>query len=368
MRRLSFTLLSLVFLCCCTGDYVVYYSTRGSNVDGPPVTRSQVVLTTDKYAQLHWFMAEVNRKGISCGRNFTSDYPVGPRVGIGYKFGGWDTLDSFLSKITEGYGTGTGGPVTYETYSFDCVTGISCTGLVSRAWHLNRKYTLTYPNRPSVPRQFHEITQLVNNVNFLFHRTSNLEKGDAFLNRHHIILFLYENRDGSPMIIHSYKPGVRFEKRSWFYLWLNGYIPLRYNNIRDDHNPSGTINNPIVVDSDDFPYTHEGNTRNVVSMEFDRYSTASSINQQGPETVYKLQLKSSGTISIQITDFKNEGIDNDIHLLSSLKKGAAFEALDCFARADCQIKIQLNVGTYYIVVDSGKDLPGEYKLTVKSER
>jgi len=359
-----------MFLCllisgCSTRDYASYYSTSGGNADGPPVTRSQVILTADKYARLPWFMAEVNRKGKGCGKGFKSDYPVGPRIGMGYKFGGWDTLDDFLSKIAQGYGTGTGGPITYEHYPFDCVTGISCTGLVSRAWHLDHKYTLTYPGQSDVPRQFHEITQLIDNADLSSRRTSNLKKGDAFINRSHMILYIYESRDKNPMVLHATVKGVIFEKKSWYYLRYKGYIPIRYNNIRDDQNPVGTAYNPIVIDSDRFPYTHNGNTRNVVSMEFDRYATAPNINQEGPETIYQIQLKSSGTVSVQIiTEFKEEGIDNDIHLLSSLEKGPESEARDCIVGADRQIEAKLKAGNYYIVVDSGKDLPGEYRLSV----
>ena len=282
---------------------------------------------------------------------------------MGYKWGGWDTVEDFLAKIAEGRGTGTGGPVFYEKYPFECVTGTSCTGLVSRAWHLGDRYTLTYPDRPDIPRQFHEITHVVPEVNFLTHKTEGLKKGDAFMKKsRHIILFVYETRDGAPMVIDSRSRGVGFRKTSWFALW--GYTPLRYNNIQDDINPSGTTMNPIIVDSDAFPYTHVGNTRNVVSMEFDRYAVAPDVNQQGPETIYRLLLKSSGTISIQITDIKDEGIDNDIHLLSILRRDDTFEATDCIARGDNRIIRYLDTGTYYTVVDSRKDLPGEYTLTV----
>jgi hypothetical protein len=309
-------------------------------------------------------MADVNIKGISCGNSFTSDYPIGPRIGMGYKFGAWDSIDTFLTKISEGYGTGTG-VENYKNFPFDCVTGISCTGLVSRAWHLNHKYTLTYPDQPGVPRQFNEISSLVNNANFLFQKTADLRKGDALINLSHIMLFLYENRDGNPMIIHSSIEGVRFEEKSWFGLWLQGYIPIKYNNIVKEHNPSGTVNNPIVINSDELPYIHEGNTRNAVSMEFDKYSAAPEINQQGPETIYRLNLHSSGTVIIQINDLKVEGIDNDLYLLNSLKKEDKIQAKDCLVRDDRQIQYYLDAGTYYVTVDSKKDFPGEYKLLVK---
>jgi len=356
----------VILISGCTADLDKYYLKDSSNVDGPPITRSQAVLTADRYSRLHWFMSKANENGVSCGKHFTSDYSVGPRVGMGYKFGGWDSIDIFLSKIAEGYGTGTG-VETYEEVPFDCVTGISCTGLISRAWQLNHKYTLIYPNQPDVPRQFNGITRIVKNVNFLSHKTTKLRKGDAFLNKSHMMLFIYENRDGNPMILHSSVEGVRFEEKSWLELWLLGYIPIRYNNIKADDTPAGTINNPIVIDSENFPYSHNGNTRNVVSMEFDRYSAVPSINQQGPETIYKLRIKLSRKIKIQLTDYKSDGINNDIHLLNSLKKSANAEALDCIAREDNLIEMYLDAGIYYIVVDSKKDLPGEYSLIVKNK-
>ena len=39
-------------------------------------------------------------------------------------------------------------------------------------------------------------------------------------------------------------------------------------------------------------------------------------------------------------------------------------ALDCIAKGDYLINASLDPGLYYIVVDSGNDLPGEYSLTL----
>ncbi|MBW2442650.1 MAG: hypothetical protein JRH12_19415 [Deltaproteobacteria bacterium] len=101
-------------------------------------------------------------------------------------------------------------------------------------------------------------------------------------------------------------------------------------------------------------------------MEFDRYAVLPDVNHQGPEAIYQLNLSSSATLAIQITDFKDEGIDNDIFLLSSLDRGPAFTATDCLAGDDRQIQTTLKAGRYYIIVDSKKDLPGEYQLRVRT--
>ncbi len=149
-------------------------------------------------------------------------------------------------------------------------------------------------------------------------------------------------------------------------MWAGRYTAIRYNNIRGEINPPGTTENPIIIDSDSFPYTNAGNTRDVVSMQFDRYSVAPEMNQQGPEVIYQLRLRLPGAVSIRVSDIKNEGIDNDIHLLSSLQWSDRFEALDCIARGDHEIVANLDADTYYLVIDSGKDMPGEYTLTVDS--
>lgn len=333
-------------------------------VDGPPVSRSEVILTADAYARLHWTMTEQNRTGIHCNGNFISKYPVGDRIGMGYKWNGWNSIEEFIDKIAQGYGTGTGGYVNYENYSIDCVVGVSCTGFVSRAWHLDYKYTLNYTNYPDSIRKFCQITQPVDNIDFLTHKTNNLKKGDAFINDTHIILFVYETRDGQPMIMDSSYEGVQFRNISWDYLAYYGYQAIRYNNIKEVTNPTGTKNNPISIPTDNFPFTHQGNTRDVVSLEFDSYSMAPETNEQGPEYIYQLQVDSTKTIMIHITEVKNETIDNDIHLLTTLNTDASNKAVDCIARGDNSIEQILQPGIYYIIVDSNNDKPGEYTLTI----
>ena len=134
--------------------------------DGPPVTRSNIILTADKYARVHWRMSEENRTGKSPNSRFRSNYHVGDRIGMAYKWSGWDTVEDFLKKIKAGYGAGTGGGSgTYNNYSINDVIGISCTGLVSRAWHLRNKYTLNYPN-PNIRRKFQEITHDIEGIDF----------------------------------------------------------------------------------------------------------------------------------------------------------------------------------------------------------
>jgi hypothetical protein len=218
-------------------------------------------------------------------------------------WGGWDDVDTFIRKIQAGYGTGTGGNVSYNEFSIDCVTGTSCTGLVSRAWHLNRKYTLNYPQYPEIKEQFHRIIHDIEGVDFVNHKTKMLKKGDAFINKTHIILFVYETRNGTVMVMDSRFNGVSFRETSWKELARNDYKAIRYNNIMEVSNPKGPIANPIVIKSDDFPISIENNTRDFVSMEFDRYTIDQSFDEQGPEIIYNFQMKSKNKVQIFFQSF-----------------------------------------------------------------
>ncbi|MBN2071696.1 MAG: hypothetical protein JW814_09595 [Candidatus Krumholzibacteriota bacterium] len=338
----------------------------GQEIAGPPVRRSEAVLVADRYARAHWTMTETNRRGITCGEYFLSEYPVGDRVGVGYKWGGWTDIDEFLARIEEGYGTGTGGYVTYEYYSFDCVVGVSCTGLVSRAWNLDEKYTLCYDDS-TIENKFCEICEEIGGIDFASYQTEGLKKGDVFINDTHSILFVYETRNRRPMIIDSTSPGVRFRQLSWIWFASNGYVPIRYNNIVDDLNPAGTIINPEVIEYSELPVEIDGNTRNVVSMEFDYYSTAPAVREVGPEMIYELRLDRGSEVRIHVTEARSEGINNNLHLLSSLALDEGRMGVDCLASHDNTISRSLDSGTYYIIVDSGLDTPGEYILTVSAD-
>jgi hypothetical protein len=337
---------------------------RAGAVDGPPVTRSQVVLTADGYARVHWTMTAENRTGVMCGGTFSSYYPVGDRIGVGYKWGGWTELDEFLEKVSQGYATGTGGDVTWETIPFDCVVGVSCTGLVSRAWHLDHKYTLNYDD-PEIPRKFQEITHEIEGADLAARKVSGLKKGDVFINRYHTMLFVYETIHGMAMIIDSSFPGVRFRPVSFHDLAADGYSAIGYNNIVDNRDPAGSISNPIELTVGGNDHSIDGNTRDVVSLEFHSYSIAPSVREPGPEMIYELNIREAGTLEASITQFKDEGIDNDIHLLESLEKDAQGMALGCVARGDDRVEAALSEGKYYIVVDGRNNTPGEYTLTVR---
>jgi hypothetical protein len=334
----------------------------GDAVDGPPVTRSQAILTADAFARIHWRMTEANRTGRGCGNGFTSRYPTGRRIGMAYKWGGWDTVVDFERKLADGYGAGTGGGSdTYDTYPRECVTGISCTGLVSRAWHLDHKYTLNYQS-PRVRRKIGQITHAVAGVDWTRGQIGDLRKGDVLLSDTHTAIFVYQTRDGRIMIVDARLAGVRFREAPRDWLARNGYQAIRYNNIVEVTDPPGTLTRPQPIDITGLPRTVRGNTRDVVSVAIDRYAAAPEVPQPGPEVVFSISLARAMTISFTLDDLKHEGIDHDLHLLRSLAIDPERRAQDCLASHDRTLIAALEAGTYFLVVDSGADQPGEFTL------
>ena len=333
--------------------------------DGSRITRSEIVLTADEYARVHWTLNKDNLTGYKGISNFRSRYTTGNRIGMAYKWGGWDTVRDFLDKVEKGYGTGTGGGSKgYNAFTKHFVTGISCTGLVSRAWHLEHKYTLNY-GKPLFSREFQEISHNVPDVDLRKNKLGSLRKGDAFINSGHIMLYLYTGRNGRIHVLHSTTPGVIFSSYEASHFIRNSYKPIRYNNIIEIEDPPGTVSNPIMLNSDKNIQVVKGNTRDVVSMEFDEYSGSSIGSQIGPEVIYRLELKKAGMTEISVTDFKNEGIDNNIFLLRSLNSNDKYDGIDCIAGDDRKIEWNAVAGTYWIVVDSGKNKPGEFTLILK---
>jgi len=315
--------------------------------------RGAAILIGDTYTREHWSCSSANTNGASqsCPSGYASYYPVGDYIGVPYKWGGFDSMEQFRDKISQGYGAG--------SYSSDgvlsCITGVDCSGYVSRCWEQTSKYG----------------TSTISGISSSLGSTDDMKKADAFNKAgSHIVMLTYYHRDGAPVIMEAaggdYRKAV-FRKTTWSY--LNGYVPTRYDNIENDTNVEGTISNPIKIDS--FPFSNSGNTRNMFSLEIDSYSAQPETNETGPEVIYEFTVSTPGNIDISVTDIQNEDIDNDIHLLSSLDLDNDKMAVDTLARDDHNIIMHIDAGTYYIVVDSfsssGNDRPGEFTMSASFE-
>ena len=110
------------------------------------------------------------------------------------------------------------------------------------------------------------------------------------------------------------------------------------------------------------PYTHNGDTSLSDATEIERYN-CSEANEGGPELVYVLNIRDSGTLSVSV-ETDDETVDPDIHLLWGDDPNA------CLARDHRQFEYEVSPGRYVIVVDTwvnseGEALSGGYRLNVE---
>ena len=113
---------------------------------------------------------------------------------------------------------------------------------------------------------------------------------------------------------------------------------------------------------DQFPYHDEGDTSTSESRQFDSYGCAPSVDESGPEVIYRLTLQEDGFLSAAVPDDVPD-VDIDLHLLGSLDPG------DCIDRGNYQVGAHLTAGTYYLVADtwvtsSLEELSGPYQLDI----
>ncbi|MCA9520297.1 MAG: SUMF1/EgtB/PvdO family nonheme iron enzyme [Myxococcales bacterium] len=132
--------------------------------------------------------------------------------------------------------------------------------------------------------------------------------------------------------------------------------------IDPDLYPLGSFENPIPILK--LPFTHAGTTIDPPSDRVDFYIPCGpETNESGGEVVYRLTLQSAATISVAVDDKPGDGIDVDVHILTSP------DGDNCIARDNIRISRWLPAGTYWIVVDSwvnsaGLVLAGPYQLSV----
>lgn len=216
-----------------------------SPVLGPPIYRHEVQQIAESYENVQWLPKAKNRlhgpdsKGIWVHTpDATSGYdkpnfwwvPDQLATGMPYKWGGFDTPQSFLSQLNSDdpcYA----GDISSEQKRKDNndaisaeAVGVDCSGFVSRCWKLPRPYS-TY--------EMAAITQPLESFD-------ELKRGDALnIPRNHILIFLYwANPERTAFIGTESGPlptwKVARKKFSVAYLKALGYKPIRYKNILEN--------------------------------------------------------------------------------------------------------------------------------------
>ena len=315
------------------------------------VARGDVIISADEFVRLEWNATATTQSGpAGCMTSVANVYTSGNSyTGMAYDWGGYMSVATYNAELSSGNRAGSCSGSSCSTYGvLACTSGVDCSGYVSTVWETG-----------------HYSTSSFHNISFEIAQSA-MKKGDAFNNAgSHIQLYIYTDKStGLPYIMEA--AGTGREKSLFRRLssWpTSSYKRIRFDSIADDVNPSGTIANPIVIGS--FPYSDSGNTRNLNSHEIDTYSASPTTKEFGPEVIYRFEIASAGTVTASVADLQS-GVDNDIHLLSSLSVDGDDQAVDAIARNDKEISEHLDAGVYYLVVDSYTgtvDYPGVYAMT-----
>ena|GEM_PF-2530322 len=110
---------------------------------------------------------------------------------------------------------------------------------------------------------------------------------------------------------------------------------------------------------------HEANGTTVDGTDlFDFYNCAPSLNESGPERIYRVTLPGAGILSVTLdSDLETGGVDVDVHILSSLSANA------CLARGHLAAAASVTGTTAFVVLDSytrsnGTDGRGAFHVTI----
>ncbi len=132
---------------------------------------------------------------------------------------------------------------------------------------------------------------------------------------------------------------------------------------------SGTEDDLIVLNEDlsqplalPFFYEDSRDTTNATSDAFDSYPGWDHLDESGPEYIYAFRLDREARVQIYIDNPEPDGVDIDLHLLSSLSP------LTLVERDHTNLLLTLQAGVYYIVMDTyvsdGVEKAGPYHLRV----
>ncbi len=202
----------------------------------PQVTRDEAIATAYRYTQVQWMPESrhvrhgPDSQGIvvhtpdrtiakHCDRRGWWEPGIAAK-GMPYQWGGFDTPESFLTKIAAGKTAGDVGDAAKRklgdsgTSAESC--GIDCSGFVSRCWNLRRPYST---------RELHQICDPLASW-------EELRPGDILLNDKHVVLFVKWKVPGQEIAAYEAGPfpvwrvsacGLYREK-----LLKEGYAPWRY--------------------------------------------------------------------------------------------------------------------------------------------
>jgi hypothetical protein len=210
---------------------------RDSNAE--TISRNEVIAIAESYAQYSWVATERNVvHGVDRARvevhtpNRTSQdsddrlWNLGtPNTGVPYKWGGFDSLESFAAGIKSGKAAGDLYTPEKRRKGGDAVSpyavGIDCSGFISRCWRLPKKYSTD--SLVSLCRELRS--------------PSELQPGDVMnAQGGHVLLFArWSTDEKSRAIFYEAEPfsKVLAQEHEIASMISSGFRPYRYRDIRD---------------------------------------------------------------------------------------------------------------------------------------
>lgn len=109
---------------------------RAVQASGTSLPRDRAIWTAEDFRSYEWYADSCNVAPDTCYAGYRSFFGQGFQIGVPYKWGGWDTIAQFQTKLGQCYGAGDR-PADLVVRA--CTTGVDCSGFVSRVWELPYK-------------------------------------------------------------------------------------------------------------------------------------------------------------------------------------------------------------------------------------
>ncbi len=210
----------------------------------PEVTEEEALVTGDSYVQLEWDCAAENLTGgliiDSYGHYVRTPgwVTVGTHDKVPYKWGGFQTIDQFVSGLANGKYAGDS--YTSKTSGTPSAVGVDCSGFVSRCWKL--------PSHYSTRMMDDDITKP-------YESWEQTRPGDACHKPGHVRMIVKHNDDGTINMVEAAGYNWRVSYKNYSYSAIVGYTPRYYINMqgRPGNIPQPTLHSfsgddPVCLD------------------------------------------------------------------------------------------------------------------------
>ena len=212
------------------------------NCNGQSITRAQIISNAVPYTTYTFTTTASNIKhSVSCsgvGNIITPSWVViGNNTSMPYCWGGFSTLASFTSKLTQGKSAGDDDCTTGGDGSESCAVGVDCSGFVSRTWGRATK----------------ESTSSIPNISTALGSASMVQPGDCFNKAgSHVRLVETNYGNGNYRVIESSANGWHVAYNTYTASQLSAYVPRIYVNVTTTSScgtPTGLTASSVTLNS-----------------------------------------------------------------------------------------------------------------------